>query len=113
MRCPCNATLMKSVTLKGGKRTLVPKKIFPYRSAIKSLEHLVKRSHFLELCEQWRIRHIPPDVYTDVYDGKIWNDFQTYDDMDFLAKSGNLALMLNVNWFQPFKDSPTLLESYI
>ena len=41
MRCPCNATLMKSVTLKGGKRTLVPK-IFPYRSVIKSLEHLVK-----------------------------------------------------------------------
>ena len=25
---------------------------------------------------------------------------------EFLAKAGNLALMLNVDWFKPFKDSP-------
>ena len=106
MRCPCNAILMKTVTLKGGKQILVPKKIYPYRSVIKSLEQLINRMQFLELCEQWRQRHIPPDVLTDIYDGKLWKDFQKYDDVDFLAKRGNLALMLSVDWFEPFKDSP-------
>ncbi len=43
MRRPCNATLMKSVTLKGRKHALVPKKIFPYRSVTKSLEDLMKK----------------------------------------------------------------------
>jgi len=106
MRSPCNTVLTKRVTLKGSKQILVPKKIYPYRSVIKSLEQLVKRRQFLELCEQWRQRHIPPDVLTDIFDGKLWKDFQKYDNVDFLAKPGNLALMLNVDWFEPFKDSP-------
>lgn len=45
-------------------------------------------------------------MYSLTYDGKLWKDFQKYDDVDFLAKPGNLALMLNVDWFEPFKDSP-------
>ena len=85
---------------------LVPKKIYPYKSVIESLQILIERKKFLDLCEQWRRRHVPQDAYADVYDGQIWNDFQKCDDLDFLAKPGNLALILNVDWFQPFKDSP-------
>ena len=38
---------------------------------------------------------------TDVYDGKLWKDWKPYLDIP-----GNLLLMLNVDWFKPFKHSP-------
>ena len=44
--------------------------------------------------------------YVDVYDGKIWDDFQTDPsncDLLFLGGVG-IALMLNIDWFQPFSD---------
>ena len=43
----------------------------------------------------------------DEYDGKIWSGFQTVDGQPFLSceNSLGLRLMLNVDWFQPFKHS--------
>ena len=38
---------------------------------------------------------------TDVYDEKLWKDWKPYLDIP-----GNLLLMLNVDWFKPFKHSP-------
>ena len=54
--------------------------------------------------EEWREKHkVRTDcegntLYTDIYDGNIWKDFQTYNGEDFLAKEGNIT------WFQPFKN---------
>ena len=41
----------------------------------------------------------------DVYDGKLWNDFKVVEGKPFLSSqdSQGLGLMLNVDWFQPFK----------
>ena len=41
----------------------------------------------------------------DVYDGQIWNDFKIVDGKPFLSSEDTLGigLMLNVDWFQPFK----------
>ena len=86
MRRPCNATLLKSVNLRGGKQLLVPKTIYPYKSVIETLEQLIKQKNFIELCEQWRQRHVPQDTYADVYDGQIWKDFQKYDEREFWQK---------------------------
>ena len=38
-----------------------------------------------------------------MYDGKIWKDFQSFGGQSFLSEAGNLALMLNTDFFQPFK----------
>lgn len=69
--------------------------------------HLVRpvgRPNFLEMCEQWRNdRNTTSDNYRDVYDGKVWEDFQEYNGQPFLSFPNNLALMLNVDWFQPFE----------
>jgi len=43
-----------------------------------------------------------PGVYRDVYDGKIWEDFQYVDGKGFLSLPYNFALQLIVDWFQPF-----------
>ena len=43
----------------------------------------------------------------DVYDIKIWSDFQIVDGKPFLSCESSLCLglMLNVDWFQPFRYS--------
>ena len=38
-----------------------------------------------------------------MYDGKIWNDLQSFNGRTFLSESGNYALMLNMDFFQPYK----------
>ncbi|KAI8516244.1 hypothetical protein Bbelb_048250 [Branchiostoma belcheri] len=52
---------------------------------------------------EWRQRDTPQGMYTDVYDGQVWSAFQVVDGKPSLADRGNLAFMLNVDWFQPYK----------
>lgn len=40
---------------------------------------------------------------TDVYDGKIWKEFMTTEKSSILNHRNNYALMLNLDWFQPFE----------
>ena len=35
--------------------------------------------------------------------GQVWKDFMNYKGKDYLSKPHNLAVMLNCDWFQPFK----------
>ena len=55
---------------------------------------------FLTECENWKKRSVGDQAtnsYYDVYDGNIWKDFDA-----FFQCPNNLALQLNVDWFQPF-----------
>ena len=45
------------------------------------------------------------NVYEDVYDGRVWKQFLTPNNIPFLSLPYNFALCLNVDWFQPFKHS--------
>ena len=59
---------------------------------------------FLNLCEQWCENLVSdPSVVRDVYGGKLWQEFMVVSGIPFLASKYNLAFMLNVDWFQPFK----------
>ena len=49
---------------------------------------------------------MPAGWLTDVYDGKLWKDWMQINDVPFLRVPGNLMLMLNLDWFQPYKHSP-------
>ena len=42
----------------------------------------------------------------DVFDGRIWKDYQNCHGIPFLAAPRNYALMMNVDWLQPFKHTP-------
>ena len=46
---------------------------------------------------------MPAGVLSDIYDGSIWKEFLNYKGQLFLSQSHNLALMLNCDWFQPYK----------
>ena len=89
---------MKRVTLQSGKVVFYPRKIFSYKSVIQSLKGLLHQTGLQELCEEWRKRSIPEGVLTDVTDGRIWKEFK-----DFLKDAGRYGLMLNFDFFQPFK----------
>ena len=43
------------------------------------------------------------DFLTDVYDGRIWKEFNDEEGLNFFQNNSNLALMINVDWFCPYK----------
>ena len=48
---------------------------------------------FLPAVWTWKEWQVIPELYTDVYDGQVWKDFQSIQ--SFLS-SGNLGLMLRL-----------------
>ena len=82
-----------------------PLKVYSYKSIKESLCDMMSRPGILSKCEEWRSRDIPVGALFDIYDGKVWSDFMINNGKRFLAKKSNLALIIYVNWFQPFKQT--------
>ena len=99
MRKPCGAILLKEVTLSGGTTRLYPHKLFCFKSLVETLTQFVKRPGLIERCELWSAHRI----MCDVFEGRIWKEFQVFNGSSFLASRRNYALMLNVDWMQPFE----------
>ena len=104
-RTPCGSLLLKSVKLSSGAKNLVPIKTYPYKPILSSFQHFLMCPGFVDLCQQWKSRVSVLGIKSDVYDGKIWESFQVVDGKPFLSckDSLGLGLMLNVDWFQPYK----------
>ena len=102
-RLPRGTTLMKQVRSSSGKILLQPYLTYCYNGVIDAIQLLLQRPKFLELCESWRSRQCEKGIYNDVYDAKIWQDFQFYNGEPFLALPYNFALQMNVDWFQPYE----------
>ena len=100
-RTPCGQLLMKEVKQSSGKTTLVPNKVFCYRSVIQSLADRLRMSKFLDLLNYGHEHRSADGVLTDIFDGKLWKEFQS----TFGGNKNNpsLGFMLNVDWFNPFK----------
>ena len=101
-RKKCGTNLMKKVKV-GQIYKFVPRKVYVYYSIIDTLQRLVSRPGFLELCEEWRKNqaNMPNGYLTDIYDGRLWQEW-CQQSRSFLSVPGNLLFMLNVDWFQPF-----------
>lgn len=100
-RLPCSALLLKHVEVASGKTMLYPFMSYCYLSLEVQLQAFLLRPNFYSQCEQWRSK-TGTDL-SDVMDGRIWKEFQTHASGPFLSQPWNLALMMNVDWFQPFK----------
>jgi len=64
---------------------------------------LLLRPGFIDLCESTRKLASERGALLDIYHGRIWKEFLRYNGSDFLVSSYCYALMLNVDWFQPFE----------
>ena len=104
-RTKCGEPLLKEVSLKSGGIKLYPHKVYCYNSIIDNLRQFLQRPGFVNKCELWRSRDIPDGFLADIFDGRIWKEWQYVDEKPYLAAPRNYAFMLNVDWFQPFKHS--------
>ena len=104
-RRPCGTTLLKSVRTSAGTICLYPRNLFCYKKLTDSLRDLIDCPGFMNQCELWRTRQVISGVYSDVYDGSVWKEFQVYEGVPFLSVPYNFGLCLNVDWFQPFDHS--------
>ena len=104
MRQPCGNLLLKTMKSSRGSTFLMPISTYCYQNPIHCLEELLNRPSMLQLCEEWRNRTVENDKLCDVYDGQMWEHFE-FDCMGepFLANSMNFLIILNCDWFQPFK----------
>ena len=108
-RDPCGEKLVKKVRGKSGSIFWYPRKVYVYRSLFSSLHKFVLKENFFEMCNLWRSRDQgdtdSPEL-ADIHDGKVWKEFQEYEGRPFLKERNNLALIMNVDWFNPFKHAP-------
>ena len=70
---------MKTVKTSTGKSFLYPRNVYCYRSILKSFQELLLRPGFIGMCEKWRNIESKPGCFSDIYDGKVWKEFRTYD----------------------------------
>lgn len=96
--------ILKSVETSTGKNFLYPFLTYCYVGLETTLQALLRQPNFLGTCGQWKHRR-EGTLLRDVYDGRVWKEFQNYNDDPFLSISdnSNLALMLNLDFFQPYK----------
>ncbi|CAH1275789.1 Hypp9371 [Branchiostoma lanceolatum] len=101
----CNTIISRqTVTTVSQRRVYYPLKVYCFKSIIESLECLVKKQGFEEKCEAWREREVSQaGLYGDIFEGKVWKDFQKWNGEDFLSVENNFGLMINMDFFQPFK----------
>ena len=104
-RQPCGDLLLKTVefTSKSTKKTLYPFKVYCYKSLSKSMQNLLLRKEFILNCSLWKHKQSSSnEIVADIYDGRIWKEFQVYNGDHFLDKDYSFAFILNVDWFQPY-----------
>ena len=98
----CNQPMMREIKSSNGTTKFCPHNIYCFVSLIASLQALVMRSGFVEQCESTR-NLFSMSVFSDIYDGSLWQDFLTVNNTPFLSEFYSYGLLLNIDWLQPYK----------
>ena len=99
----CNTILLKKVRI-GRIFKLVPRKTYVYQSILQSLTLFCSRPCFLTDCNSWRYRQDYGSM-SDIYDGRVWKELHEIDGDPYLSLPNNLCLALNIDWFNPYKQT--------
>lgn len=97
--------LMKSIKTPKQASLFYPRLVYCYKPLLQTLQEFLLRPFFFTKCELWRERSTVDGENHDVYDGNIWKEFLDYEGKPFLSLPFNFAFHLNVDWFQPFKQT--------
>ena len=98
----CGSRLVKEVVINKTKY-FYPIKVYCFNSIINQLENLLKRTGLPQKCEMWRNRETLEESMYDVYDGEVWKTFKWSDESVYFNQERRYGLMMNIDWFQPFK----------
>lgn len=100
-RTRCGSPLMKRIVSCTGSSRYYPHSVYCFSSLKSCLQTQLLRPGFVEQCESTRNSSHSMGLH-DVYDGHIWKEFKTYSGSEFLSAPHNYAVLLNVDWLQPF-----------
>ena len=67
---------------------------------------MYNNASFCKLLQQASEKPSSANVLEDIKDGEVWKDFvmnPLHPSVPFLRGSNNIGLLLNVDWFKPFK----------
>jgi hypothetical protein len=84
---------------------VIPRMLYPKSSIKQQLSIMYRRSGFEKMLDQSGARNYDSNIYADIYDGRVWNSFP-FDGSKFFSPetaTSNLGLLINLDWFQPFK----------
>ncbi len=98
----CDTTLLQANVVKNGGVYHVPKKVYCHKDVTSQIETIMKRPGYEKYCRDWKERKSVPGTYEDIYDGKVWKEVQ--DDYGFFANDHDMGLLMNFDFFQPFKN---------
>jgi hypothetical protein len=101
-RNKCNKPLSILKKRKGGT-IAVPRMLYPKPSIHQQLTMLYQRPDFENMLKLSGIQR-GGNIYSDIYDGKIWKTFP-FDGSTFFTPetaTTHLGLLFNLDWFQPF-----------
>ena len=91
-----------------GKSVRRPIMTYPYVPLKASIQNILVRPGMVQQCQRFHPPRSPSgaQLLADIYDGKMWKQFLSFDGEPFLQHSDpnvlNLAFQINVDWFQPF-----------
>ena len=102
LRQSCGALLLKTVEVSGGRKILYPFLTYCYLGPQHSMQMLLKKQEFVELSRHWNEKE-SMHLLADVYDGNIWSEFKEVNGHSFLSDPFSFGLMINIDWFLPYK----------
>jgi hypothetical protein len=99
----CNNPL-SNLKKRRGRTTAVPRMLYPKPSIRQQLSMLYQRPGFESMLKLSGVQRGGDNIYTDIYDGKVWKTFPFDGSTFFTSETAttNLGLLFNLDWFQPF-----------
>jgi hypothetical protein len=87
-----------------GEIIAVPRMLYPKPSIRQQLSMLYQRPDFENMLKLSGVQREGDNIYSDIYDGKVWKTFPFNDSIFFTPETAttNLGLLFNLDWFQPF-----------
>src|SRR6266542_946489 len=101
-RNKCNNPL-STLKKKKGKIIAISHMLYPKPSIRKQLSMLYQQPGFEDMLKLSGVQR-EGDIYSDIYDGKIWKTFPFDGSTFFMSETAttHLGLLFNLDWFQPF-----------
>ena len=99
----CKGILLKTVELASKRKVFYPLMTYCYIDLHTSLQNLLLDKDFVTNCNHWKSRTVQENSLCDIYDGRVWKKFVKYENASFLEEDHSYALMLNLDWFQPYQ----------
>ena len=102
-RNKCNNPLSTLKKRKDGT-IAIPRMLYPKPSIRQQLSMLYQRPDFEDMLKLSGIQREEVNIYSDIYDGKVWKTFP-FDGNTFFTPetaTAHLGLLFNLDWFQPF-----------